>query len=152
MTTELEIYDGWDDEPTGRFALLPRARVLVAEDDPELRAMIVKRLRADGCDVIEAENGQDALDKLDELSDGGVRRDELDLLVMDVRMPGLTGLDITYLLRSWRWVTPVVLVTAYPEPELCDEAFRLEAKILAKPFGFARLSEAALAAVKGRGI
>jgi CheY-like chemotaxis protein len=125
-------------------------RVLVAEDDPELRAMIASRLRADGCEVYEVENGHDVVDRLEELSNYGKACDEVDLVVMDVRMPGMTGLEVTYLLRAWRCATPVVLVTAYPDPELYDEAARLNAQLIAKPFGLARLSEAALAAMRGR--
>lgn len=139
--------DAWDDEPTGRINVETTARVLVVEDDPELRAMISNRLRHDGCEVVEACSGQDALERLDE-SDTYER--PLDLVVMDVRMPGISGLEVTYLIRSWRWRTPIVLVTAYPEPELFEEAARLDAQLLAKPFAFAKLSQAAMTAVRGR--
>ena len=100
---------------------------------------MARRLRADGLDVIEADNGDDAI------KHAGVQ--ELDLIVMDVRMPGHSGLEVAYLLRTWRSETPVVLVTAYPEPELVDEADRIGATLLAKPFAFSRLSEAAMAAL-----
>jgi CheY-like chemotaxis protein len=100
---------------------------------------MARRLRADGLEVIEAENGDDALDQL------GMQ--ELDLLVMDVRMPGRSGLEVAYLVRTWRATTPVVLVTAYPEPELFDEVDRIGATLLAKPFAFSHLSEAAMAAL-----
>lgn len=134
------ITDNWDDEPTGRYELwLPRPRVLLAEDDALLRAMMARRLRADGLDVIEAENGDDAVAQL-----GAA---DLDLLVMDVRMPGRSGLEVAYLLRTWSATTPVVLVTAYPEPELFDEVDRIGATLLAKPFAFSHLSEAAMSAL-----
>jgi CheY-like chemotaxis protein len=150
MAHDHEHYDSWEDQPTRRFEQVARARVLVADDDPELRTMMANRLRADGCDVIEAEDGHDAIDQLDALSDNGARQDQLDLVVMDVRMPGFSGIEVTLLMRSWRWATPVVLVTAYPEPELLDEAKRLGARVLAKPFGFSKLSAEARAALHGR--
>jgi CheY-like chemotaxis protein len=144
MPIPFDPFEGWEDEPTGRFGLDRQARVLVAEDDAHLRAMMAHRLRNDGCDVTEAASGLDTLDRLDE-DDAEGRR--FDLIVMDVRMPGMTGLEVAYLIRTWQWAMPIVLVTAYPEPELYEEATRLHARLLAKPFPFAKLSEAALAAV-----
>ena len=125
----------------------PPPRILVAEDDRQLRSMIARRLRADGCTVIEAASGYEAIDALDESDDLGL---PVDLVVMDIRMPGMSGLEISYLIRSWSWTTPIVLVTAYPEPELYEEAARFDACLLAKPFAFEALSDAAASAVRGR--
>lgn len=122
-------------------------RVLVAEDDRDLRSMIARRLRADGCTVIEAGSGYEVLDLLDDSDERGL---PFDLVVMDIRMPGMSGLEVSYLIRSWSWTTPIVLVTAYPAPELYEEAARFDACLLAKPFAFEALSDAAAVAVRGR--
>jgi CheY-like chemotaxis protein len=145
VAPDYDPFDGWNDEPTDRFAAATPTRVLVAEDDPQLRTMMANRLRDDGCEVVEAANGSDAIDKLDESEDRGAA---LDLVVMDVRMPGASGIEVSYLIRSWRWTMPILLVTAYPEREIIDEAARLGAQVIAKPFALAKLSEAALFAVR----
>ena len=142
-----DLSDAQEDEPTGPVMRVPQPRVLVAEDDDHLRSMMAHRLRADGYLVMEAANGGEALDALDEASDLGL---SVDLVVMDVRMPEMSGLDVGYLIRSWRWTTPIVIVTAYPDPELNEEVSRIGAMLLAKPFAFAKLSEVARDAVGGR--
>jgi len=140
----------WDDEPTTRFEKLAMARVLVAEDDDSLREMMASRLRHDGCEVVEARTGDEALDLISQIRDGRGPIDGLDLLIMDIRMPGLSGLEVGYLVRSWSVSAPLLFVTAYPEPELLDEMRQLRARVIAKPFGLSRLSTAANEALRTR--
>ena len=146
MRAMFDPYVAWndrDDEPTDPFARIPRARVLVAEDDPTMREMVSARLRRDGCDVIEVGSGDEALCVMKVIAEHESSADDLALVIMDVRMPGLSGLEVVYLLRTWRWNTPILLMTAYPDPELLAEGRRLGVPILAKPFRLSRLSEAA---------
>ena len=148
MQHHVDPDQAFDDEPTQPIERLP-ARVLVAEDDPALRALMVSRLRADGCEVIEAHSGDQALDAL---TDAAIDADHrpLSLVVLDNRMPGLTGMEISYLVRAWGMKMPVLLVTAYPDPQMFDEADRLNVRVLAKPFGFNQLSRIAAAAIERR--
>jgi chemotaxis protein histidine kinase CheA len=67
--------------------------VMVAEDSPIVRDLLVEALRAHGLTVIEAVDGQDALDKL-------ARHPEVNLLVTDVEMPRLDGLGLIKKLRA----------------------------------------------------
>src|SRR5690348_14937269 len=90
--------DAWDDEATKPFEWLQRARVLVAEDDDTLRDMIASRLRRDGCEVVEAHDGNEALAVITAIDAGLAEPAELDLVVIDVRMPGRSGLDVIRLL------------------------------------------------------
>lgn len=147
---EHDARGGWDDEPTTPFEWLRTARVLVAEDDASLREMIATRLRADGCDVIEARDGDAALDTITSIDGGAGPHRALDLVVIDIRMPGLSGLEVVRLLRSWRWTTPVLFVTAYPDDKLLVQARELGANVLAKPFLLSRLSHAASTTLAGR--
>ncbi len=140
----------WDDEPTTPFEMLRAARVLVAEDDPTLRAMMAARLRNDGCDVVEACSGDEAIELLATIAEGRSEVADIDLAIMDVRMPGLSGIDVLACLRAWRWKKPVLFVTAYPDEELIELAADLDARVLAKPFGLSRLSATALEALRGR--
>lgn len=152
MREEFDLYERWDDEPTNPSVRIVRPRVLVAEDDPKLREMVSDRLRRDGCEVLDVATGDEALGLMEMIEAREAPIDCLDLVIMDVRMPGLSGIEVVYLLRAFRWETPILLMTAYPEPDLLDEARRLGVSILAKPFGFSRLSEAAGKAMTDRPI
>lgn len=123
-------------------------RVLVAEDDDDLRSLVAEQLRRDGCEVFEAATGDEALTVISDVVAGSGPADELELVVMDLRMPGLSGIEVMALMRSMRCPTPVLVVTAYPDPALFEEVERLGGVVLPKPFGFARLSAAASAAMK----
>ena len=123
-------------------------RVLVAEDDDDLRSLVADQLRRDGCEVLEAANGDEALNVISEIVAGDGHSDNLQLVVMDLRMPGLSGIEVMYLMRTMHCPTPVLVVTAYPDPSLFEEVERLGGTVLPKPFGFARLSAAASAAMK----
>lgn len=142
--------DRWDDEPTTPFEWLRTARVLVAEDDDSLREMISARLRADGCNVVQAKNGDEALDLITSIDSGRAAVKALDLVVIDVRMPGMSGLDVVRVLRAWRWLTPVLFVTAYPDDRFLAHAGELGASVLPKPFVLSRLSRVASDALARR--
>jgi CheY-like chemotaxis protein len=111
-----------------------RLRVVVAEDDADLRAMIVTALRGLGYDPVEAQTGAELLEHLsDALLTGDASRGP-DLVISDVRMPGLTGLGILTGLRQANWSRPFILMTAYADPGLREDAERLGAAFFAKPF------------------
>jgi two-component system, cell cycle response regulator DivK len=67
-------------------------RILVAEDNPDNRDLLVRRLQRQGWSVSLAEDGQEALDKC--------RAESPDLILMDVAMPRMSGLEATRLLRA----------------------------------------------------
>ena len=140
----LEDFD--DEEPTFP-AHQHRPRILVAEDDGNLRRLIGTRLRRDYFDVVEACSGTDALKILQMISRHGWPLENLDLIIMDVRMPGPSGLELTQRLRGDRWTTPILLMTAYPDPGLLAETDKLGVAVLAKPFELDALTDAAIDAL-----
>jgi DNA-binding response OmpR family regulator len=81
-------------------------RVLVVDDEPHIRAVLRGYLEAEGFDVVEAADGQTALDE--------VRAHSPDLVLLDVMMPGLDGLEVLRRLRTFSDVF-VILVTARAE-------------------------------------
>ncbi len=83
-----------------------RPLVLVAEDDPDVRDLIERKLRGDGMDVLAVSDGVAALH--------ACRTARPDLVLLDVMMPGMTGLQICQELRSHVATRdlPVVLITA----------------------------------------
>lgn len=124
----------WTWERHWETILASRPRALVAEDDPEMRALICAAIRGDGYDIVEARNGAE----LARLVQSEVIRQRLglpiDVIITDMVMPGRSGLDVVSWLRLHDFVTPVVLVTAFGSEDTHDEARRLGAAVLDKPF------------------
>jgi DNA-binding response OmpR family regulator len=79
------------------------ARVLVVDDDVTVREVVVSYLRAGGHEVVEAANGADAL--------RAMRTDPADLVVLDLMMPGIDGLEVCRRLRAVGDV-PIIMLTA----------------------------------------
>ena len=112
-----------------------RAHVLVAEDDDDLRTMVVTGLRQDGHDLIVARDGVELLEYVASSMLFAEAAPEPDLIVSDIRMPGFSGLNVLAGLRDERWHTPIVLMTAYADDEIRNEAVRLGASaFFEKPF------------------
>jgi CheY-like chemotaxis protein len=115
-----------------------RARLLLAEDDFELRDLLAYVLRADGHEVIEAKDGSELWRLLDSQADQGFA-----LVVSDVRMPGLTALEVLARLQHASRDTPIILITAFGDQTTHQRAIRLGARrVLDKPFDCDELREA----------
>lgn len=113
--------------------LLP-PRILLAEDDAEMRALVSRDLRRAGFSVVECANGRALLRRI-ECGDPTQQGVGFDLVVADVRMPALTGLEVLERLRRADPFTPVVIVTAFASPETRCSALSLGAlAVLDKPF------------------
>jgi two-component system, response regulator, stage 0 sporulation protein F len=116
-------------------------RILVADDDPDMRALVASALRQGGYDVVEAGNGMEAIDHI--APTVWTKRDGFKAIVSDVRMPALTGLDLLAALRCTRLETPVILMTAFGDEEVRTEAHSLGATaVLDKPFNLDELHAA----------
>jgi len=129
-----------DERPRWRMERpAPPERVLLAEDDPELRRIFATALRRAGYRVVEARDGGEVIDHI---APGRWNPDDegFAALVADVRMPRLSGLDVLAALRFTRWATPVILVSAYCDQETRAEAEELGAAVLLeKPVPLDRL-------------
>src|SRR5688572_23438173 len=109
----------WDTAVHPPPAASPAARVLVVDDEPSMRQMLSIALRREGYQVSTAQNGETAL--------AALSAGQLDLLITDVRMPEMSGVD---LLREAKRIDPglsVVMMTAYGSKETVLEALRLGA-------------------------
>jgi len=103
--------------------------VLVAEDDHEMNVVLTEALSADGHDVVSVETGNEALPAL--LGCGQVP----DAAIMDVRMPGFSGLEVLAALRRSGASVPVIVITAFGDDALHREAYSLGAvQVFDKPF------------------
>jgi len=112
-------------------ALRVHPRVLVAEDDPEMRRLVADALRGDGYEVLEAKDGNALLVILTSPPHTGAR---VDLIISDIRMPVCTGLQILEALRKVQWIVPVILMTAFSDDATRANAEALGAILFDKPF------------------
>ena len=109
-------------------------RVMIVEDDADLREALTATLEAAGHDVVTADCGESALTRLE--------RDSVDLVVSDVQMEPMDGVALLEALRRSHASLPVVLMTAYGTIEKAVEAMRLGAAYyLVKPFEARELIE-----------
>jgi two-component system, cell cycle sensor histidine kinase and response regulator CckA len=103
--------------------------VMIVEDEPQVRAPMSRTLRHLGYFVLEAENGEDALARINEY------HAPVHLLITDVMMPEMNGAELTSLLHSWYPNLKVLFVSGYNQEFLTSEG-ELPANVsyLAKPF------------------
>lgn len=78
-------------------------RVLVVEDDAAIRVMLRQALEDEGYEVLDAPNGAQGLEL--------VRREAIDLVLLDLRLPDISGFDVCRLIRTTSFV-PIIMVTA----------------------------------------
>jgi DNA-binding NtrC family response regulator len=82
-------------------------RILVVDDDAGQRSLLASFLRGQGFEIVCASSGEEAL--------GFLRAEQFDMMISDVRMPGISGLEALRRVREEQSVLPVLLVTAYAD-------------------------------------
>jgi len=101
------------------------ARILVADDELNLRRVLVALLRRDGHDVVQAANGPEAIDRLG----------DVDVVITDLRMPGADGMEVLRTATKNFPQTPVIMITAYGSVGQAVEAIKAGAfDYIEKPF------------------
>ena len=93
----------------GRFA---NQDVLIVDDEAPIRAILTKRLSAVGFNVHLASNGEQALANAEEIGSA------LSLVILDIAMPGLSGIEIWTQLRKTRAELPIIMSSGHPEEAL----------------------------------
>lgn len=107
-------------------------RVLVVDDDPKIRAVVRRGLAYEGYRVVEAGSGEEGLEK--------AREHLPDLVVLDIMLPGIDGLEVTRRLRSSGDQVAILMLTA--RDQVSDRVDGLETgadDYLVKPFSFEEL-------------
>jgi diguanylate cyclase (GGDEF)-like protein len=108
-----------------------RPRLLIVDDIGDNRAILTRRFQRRGFDVVEAESGLAAIEVID--------REVIDLVLLDVMMPGIDGIETLRRIRSQKSasVLPVIMVTAKSESENIVDALELGANdYVTKPVDF----------------
>jgi len=119
-------------------------RVLVVDDDAAVRLVCAVNLEAEGLQVVEAADGNDALEQM--------RRERPDLVLTDVKMPGLDGFELVERLRRDERTrdVPVIFLSGEAQPVNADRARALGAvAYLTKPFDPRRLATFIVRALAG---
>jgi len=102
--------------------------VLVVDDDPTTRGTIARMLEAGGFGVVEASSGADAIDRL------RVMRGGIDLVLSDVQMPGMSGIDLSYAIREEFPTIPVAIVSGDVSDLERSVIGRSDVPFIKKPF------------------
>jgi DNA-binding response OmpR family regulator len=105
---------------------------MIIEDDEEMRSLMKDFFEEEGFETDSVSNGVDALRKLS--------KGHFDLVITDIRMPGLTGLDILPTIRRLKPETPIIVMTAYGSDDVRRRSLERGATIyLEKPIHLSQL-------------
>lgn len=116
-------------------------KVLVVDDEVGIRESIKRILGRQGFDVITASNGEDAF-KI-------IRKQDIDLLITDIRMAGMDGVDLLKVCKSVSPTTEVIMITGYASVDTAVETMKLGAyDYITKPFKKAELLKAVNKAIE----
>lgn len=128
-------------------ALTGNGRVLIVDDEPSVRTIVRLILEKAGYEVLEAENGETAIEALNT----GENRLVLDVVICDIRMPKINGVQaIEYFQREYPHV-PIIVLTAYPETKMAVSFVRSGvADYLIKPVDAQKLRDAVAGAMERR--
>jgi DNA-binding NtrC family response regulator len=108
-------------------------KVLVADDEKNIRMVLRNELSSEGVDVSEADSGQTAIDLLE--------KDEYDVLLLDLNMPGLGGIEVLKTIKALEIPTEVIVLTADAAVSTAVQAMKFGAyDYLTKPFKLEELA------------
>jgi len=121
-----------------------KGRILVVDDERSMREMLEIFLGREGYEVIGCASAADALAEID-------GKPPFDLVISDINMPGLTGLDLLRQIHDDSPDLPVIMITAYGSPDSAVEAMKLGAvDYITKPFRIEEVKARISAAVERR--
>src|SRR5215470_4085392 len=119
-------------EPRTDAGASGKPRILIVDDEPSMRDMLRIVLRRDGFDVTVAANGTEAIEVL--------QRDRIDLLLSDIRMPDVSGVDVLRAAKDANRDIVAFMMTAFASTDTAVEAMRLgAADYFTKPFSMDEL-------------
>lgn len=104
------------------------ARILLVDDESIVVTVLSKLLKSEGYDVVAIQDGNEAVDLIKS-------EQEFDLMISDIRMSPVNGMELLRLARKVRSSMPVVMITAYGSDEAAAEALKMGAlDYIRKPF------------------
>ncbi len=130
---------------TGLKTAAGHETILVVEDDPSVRSLIINVLKASGYDVLAATNGREALEEMKRSGD------DISLVMTDVVMPEMNGRELWDSFIEAGYDLPVIVMSGYPKGEEDGGFLDDAASYLQKPFGPKDVTEAVRRAIDGFG-
>ncbi len=122
---------------------MDKKRILIVDDDPAILRLLSTNLKARGYEVISAANGEESLE--------AVQRDFIDLIILDLMMPKVDGVEVCRRIREWSEV-PIIILSARGDENDKVKCLELGADdYLTKPFGIAELMARIKTAFRHRG-
>src|SRR5262245_21387939 len=120
-------------------------KILIADDDPVSCQLFTETLESEGFHVEQVASGDEALEHL--------RDNSHDLLIIDVRMPGISGLEVTRIVHEKYLALPIVVMTAFGSIETAVEAIHEGAfDFISKPMNLAELNKIVARALSQRSL
>ena len=117
---------------------MPENSILIVDDELLIRDLLYDFFVNQGWQPSMAENGQKAMDILE--------KQDIDLVLTDIRMPGMDGLELTSEMREKYPEIPVIIMTAYPSVESAVQSLRNKvADYITKPFNINKLYKSVIA-------
>lgn len=138
--TDRPVRNHLTDRGTAEAVLSGTARVLLIDDDEDLRGVVSSALNVLGYDVTAVADGPRGLDEL--------RVRKPDVLVVDFAMPGMNGAEVAKQARELYPDLPVVLASGYSDTDAIERAVGKDTQLLRKPFGIDELLQAVGEAAK----
>ena len=122
-----------------------RAKVLVVDDEESIRSVLRQALTDAGHHVLLASDGEQALELL--------RTNDIEVMLLDMRMPGLSGLDVLSEVQVWSPATCVIMVTAIAHVSTAVDAMKQGAyDYVVKPFDLDAIARAVQRALERRNL
>lgn len=97
----------------------PLRKVLIVDDEPDFVTLLAARLKANHYEVVTAQDGKEALQK--------IRREKPGVVLLDIMLPEMDGLQVLRAIRRTNKRLPVFMITAFADPDRFSRAKRLEA-------------------------
>jgi DNA-binding NtrC family response regulator len=91
------------------------AKILIIEDDDEMRSLLRDFFKEEGFETVSADKGSEAFRKL--------VKEPFDLIITDIRMPGLSGLDILPRIKKLQPEVPIIVITAFGSEDVHRKVF-----------------------------
>jgi excisionase family DNA binding protein len=122
------------DEWFRQHAATARSTILVVDDEDAIRDLMVAALGSKTREILTAGTGEEALEI--------AKRTEVDLVLLDLSMPGMNGVDTFRELHGLRPGLPVIIVTAYPDSHLMAQALEIGPfTMISKPVDLAQIQQ-----------
>ena len=107
--------------------MVPSARILVADDEPNLRRVLSAILAREGYDVVQAADGAEAV--------GAVAGGDIDVVITDLKMPRVDGMEVLRHVSTTQPAVPVIMITAFGSVDNAVAAVKTGAfDYIEKPF------------------